>query len=83
MRFLFFARDRRSITCRRGRDLAVSEGLISEATGRRVDPDLGFRHFFGHAYAFQLDSDRIIPLVEQVAAVFADLRTEVSAAVAH
>jgi uncharacterized protein YutE (UPF0331/DUF86 family) len=64
-------------------DLAVSESLISEAIGHRLDPYLGFRHFFGHAYAFQLDSDRIVPLVEQIGAVFADLRREVSVAVAH
>ncbi len=43
---------------------ALSQGIISQATEEAIKQYLAFRHFFSHAYAFELYADRIIPLVE-------------------
>ncbi|MFH1360686.1 MAG: hypothetical protein ABIJ41_06575 [Candidatus Omnitrophota bacterium] len=54
-------------------ELAVSHDLISQTTSNLLKQYLAFRHFFSHAYAFDLRGDRILPLVDGVEKVFAGL----------
>ena len=44
-----------------------SQGIISQVTEEAIKQYLAFRHFFSHAYAFELYVDRIVPLVEGAA----------------
>lgn len=43
-------------------DLAGKQGVISEATVQALRPYLAFRHFFSHAYALDLEPERMAPL---------------------
>ena len=44
--------------------------VLSEETADKLKPYLGFRHFFRHSYAFEIDWDKLKPLVENVEGVF-------------
>jgi len=52
-------------------ETARRESLVSQATREELKRYLAFRHFFGHAYAFDLDPQRIEPLIERVPVVYA------------
>ena len=51
-------------------NLAVSVGLIASSTADALRPYLAFRHFFVHAYAMDLQAERLGPLSENVQEVF-------------
>ncbi len=51
-------------------NLAVSSGLIASSTADALKPYLAFRHFFVHAYAMDLQAERLGPLSENVQEVF-------------
>lgn len=51
-------------------DLASENKIITESTSESIKEYLAFRHFFSHAYAFELHSQRMIPLVESSAQMF-------------
>ena len=51
-------------------NLAVSNGLIAPSTAEALKPYLAFRHFFVHAYAMDLQAERLEPLSEEVQDVF-------------
>lgn len=58
-------------------DTARAKGIISESTAERLKPYLGFRHFFSHGYSFDLDKERIIPLVKGIPGTFLAFRDDI------
>ena len=63
------------------RDLLLrvaSEGLVTESTVEELKRYLAFRHFFSHAYALDLDPDRLEPLVADAHRVFAALKKDIT-----
>lgn len=57
--------------------LAVSDGIISSVTEEAIKQYLAFRHFFAHAYAFELYADRIVPLVEGASKVIENFKKDI------
>jgi hypothetical protein len=57
--------------------MAVSYSIISEDLKNQLAEFLGFRHFFHHAYALDLHTDRIEKLVSIVQATFTEFRKEI------
>ena len=47
-------------------NIAISNGIISESTAKELRRYLAFRHFFSHGYSFDLDKERITPLVKGI-----------------
>ncbi|MCU0598869.1 MAG: hypothetical protein MUE70_06355 [Desulfobacterales bacterium] len=63
------------------RDLLISASqnkILSENLIKELGQFLAFRHFFSHAYAFDLFPDRIEPLVEKSCDVFEKFKTEIN-----
>lgn len=58
-------------------ELALSEGILSDKTANMLKQYLAFRHFFSHAYAFDLYPQRIVPLVQGAREVFGNLRKDI------
>lgn len=58
--------------------LAAKCGVVSQELTSRMQDYLAFRHFFAHAYAFDIDPQRLEPLVRQLGNVDSDLRRELS-----
>ena len=59
-------------------NIATSKNMISEQTAEELRRYLAFRHFFSHGYSFDLDKERIIPLVRDIERIFACFRDDVS-----
>jgi hypothetical protein len=57
--------------------LACERGLVSTDLRDRLVPYMAFRHFFTHAYGFDLDRERLAPLVRDGPAVYASFKREV------
>lgn len=57
--------------------LAVKINVISQQTAEQLKGYLAFRHFFSHAYSFDLEKERIVPLVESVSEVLSNFRNDV------
>jgi len=57
--------------------LACARAIISAGTRDRLAPYMAFRHFFTHAYGFELDPERLRPLVEDLRAVYSGFKAEV------
>ena len=51
-------------------ELASKHGMVSTELRDRLLPYMAFRHFFTHAYGFDLDPQRLAPLVRAVCACF-------------
>ena len=49
---------------------SAEHGIISETTAQHLQQFLAFRHFFSHAYALELDPQRLEPLVNDAENVF-------------
>lgn len=56
---------------------ATEKHLISNQTGISLQPYLAFRHFFSHAYALDLYPYRMVPLVDDIGAVYRQFKQEV------
>ena len=56
---------------------ATDSGMISVELRDRLAPYMAFRHFFTHAYGFDLDPERMAPLLRNVRAVYKSFQTEV------
>ena len=59
-------------------NIATSNGIISESTAKELRRYLAFRHFFSHGYSFDLDKERIIPLVKDIERVLASFRDDIN-----
>jgi hypothetical protein len=59
-------------------NLAKTNGIISETTLMELGEYLAFRHFFSHAYAFDLYATKLEPLVENVGVVYQRFKKEIS-----
>lgn len=57
--------------------LAQQRGVLGAETTEALLPFLGFRHFFSHAYALDLDPDRMEALVSSATNVFDLVRRDV------
>lgn len=60
---------------------AVSDNIISDSTAKELKRYLAFRHFFSHAYSFDLDKERIIPLVEGIQKTMSSFRRDINRAI--
>ena len=58
-------------------DLALTRSIINQTVGKSLKQYLAFRHFFSHAYAFYLESDRIVPLVKSAHNVFESFKRRI------
>lgn len=58
-------------------NLALSNDMISAPTADALKPFLAFRHFFVHAYASELEAERLEPLSKQVDEVFAMFKSDI------
>jgi len=47
-------------------NIAAANDIISKSTAEKLRRYLAFRHFFSHAYSFDIDKERIIPLVRDM-----------------
>jgi uncharacterized protein YutE (UPF0331/DUF86 family) len=59
-------------------ETAVKEAVITENCKYQLSNYLAFRHFFSHAYALDLYSEKIEPLVKNMKDVFTIFRDEIS-----
>ena len=55
---------------------ACAHGIISAELRDQLVPFMAFRHFFTHAYGFDLDPQRLRPLVRVVRPVHASFKKE-------
>ena len=56
---------------------ACEHGIVSTELRDRLVPFMAFRHFFAHAYGFDLDPHRLAPLVRDVRAACGCFKREV------
>lgn len=59
-------------------EAACRESIISEASRDSIKEYLAFRHFFSHAYAFDLDPARLEPLVMKLRIVYATFKADLA-----
>lgn len=57
--------------------IATEAGFLSEATSQSLWEYLAFRHFFTHSYAFDIDPDRLQPLIANLPTVEAAFRRDI------
>jgi len=60
---------------------AESSDFVSESTARELRRYLAFRHFFSHCYSFDLDRERIVPLVEGIQKTISSFRSDIGRAI--
>lgn len=58
-------------------ELAITQGIISEATGQQMVPLLGFRHFLAHRYAADLSVERLEPLVRTAPRAYESFKKDI------
>jgi len=58
-------------------NIATSKSMISEQTAEELRRYLAFRHFFSHGYSFDLDKERILPLVKDIERILACFKDDI------
>jgi uncharacterized protein YutE (UPF0331/DUF86 family) len=58
-------------------DLALKYKVINKTVHRELKQFSGFRHFFSHAYAFHLESERLKPLVKAAPRLFVSIKRNI------
>ncbi len=58
-------------------NLSIENEFISKETANRIGKYLFFRHFFTHAYGFQLDKAKLKPLINNIPKIFSDFKREI------
>jgi uncharacterized protein YutE (UPF0331/DUF86 family) len=58
--------------------ICVSNKIISQPTSDMLKEYLSFRHFFSHAYSFDVDEARIAPLLEKIRDVYNSFVKDIS-----
>ena len=61
-------------------EICVANQIISRTTSDMLKEYLSFRHFFSHAYSFDVDEERITPLLERIKDVHKNLVKDISKA---
>lgn len=61
---------------------ATTVGILSEETSLGLREYMAFRHFFTHAYAFDIDPQRLEPLVAELSKIDAAFRRDIARAIA-
>jgi uncharacterized protein YutE (UPF0331/DUF86 family) len=61
-------------------EICVANQIISRTTSDMLKEYLSFRHFFSHAYSFDVDEERIAPLLERIKDVYKNLVKDISKA---
>jgi hypothetical protein len=51
--------------------------ILQQETAEALEPYLGFRHFFRHAYTFNIEWEKLQPLVEKVGETFERVRHDI------
>lgn len=51
--------------------------ILRESTVENLKPYMGFRHFFRHSYAFEIDWEKLKPLVKKAGPVLAGFREDI------
>jgi len=59
-------------------EISVKSEIISEECKNSLGQYLAFRHFFSHAYAFDLYSEKMEPLVEDSEKIYSIFKKEIS-----
>ncbi len=59
-------------------EIAVSNQFISSSTSDMLKEYLGFRHFFSHAYSFDVDADGISPLLQKIRDVYKSFHADIA-----
>jgi len=59
-------------------NIATSKNMISEQTAEELRRYLAFRHFFSHGYSFDLDKERILPLVKDIERILASFKDDIN-----
>jgi len=57
---------------------SVTNKIISYELSRRLEEYLAFRHFFTHGYGVMLDEEKLIPLAENLPAVWENFESEIN-----
>jgi hypothetical protein len=59
-------------------EYSVNHSVISESSKNRLGLYLAFRHYFNHAYALDLYSDKMEPLVKNLEQVYTEFKNNIS-----
>ena len=59
-------------------NIAASNNIISSSTAKQLRQYLAFRHFFSQGYSFDLDKERIIPLVSSLQNTLAAFKDDIN-----